>query len=84
MTTKNNWDWSTYFSLKNKYPDLRDRDASTIHKAQGSTHDTVYVDLDDLCTCTNPLTAARLFYVAVSRARKRVVFYGNLSKKYGG
>ena len=77
-------DWGTYFSLKNRYPDLRDRDASTIHKAQGSTHDTVYVDLDDLCTCTNPLTAARLFYVAVSRARKRVVFYGNLSKKYGG
>lgn len=79
-----NKDWMTYFALKGKYPDLRDRDAATIHKAQGSTHDTVYIDLDDLCTCTNPVTAARLFYVAVSRARNRVVFYGNLSKKYGG
>lgn len=77
-------DWETYFSLKGKYPDLRDRDAATVHKAQGSTHDTVYIDLDDLCTCTNPLTTSRLFYVAVSRARKRVVFYGKLSKKYGG
>lgn len=27
---------------------------------------------------------ARLLYVAVSRARKRVVFYGNLASKYGG
>src|SRR5690606_17803807 len=30
--------WNRYFHLKNTYPDLRPRDAATVHKAQGSTY----------------------------------------------
>jgi GTPase SAR1 family protein len=76
--------WRTFYALKNGFPDLRQRDAATTHKAQGSTYDTVFLDLDDLSTCRNPDQAARLLYVAFSRARRRVVCYGDLASKFGG
>ena len=76
--------WERYFHMKNTYPDLRQRDAATVHKVQGSSLDTVFIDADNISTCHQPNTAARLLYVAASRARMRVVFYGQLDKKYGG
>lgn len=76
--------WNRFFHLKNSYPDLRPRDAATVHKAQGSTYDTVFIDLGNLSTCHNPNLAARLLYVAFTRARSRVVLYGDLADKYGG
>jgi exodeoxyribonuclease-5 len=77
-------EWVTMYKLKQNYPDLRPRDAATVHKAQGSTYETVFIDLEDISTCPNPNVAARLLYVAFSRARSRIVLYGALSKKYGG
>lgn len=77
-------DWISYFELKNKHPDLRPRDACTVHKSQGSSYDTVFIDLDNLSTCTQPKLAARLLYVAVTRARQRIVMYGQLAGRYGG
>lgn len=79
--TKN---WKKYFHLKNTYPDLRPKDAITIHKSQGSTYDNVFIDLSNLSTCHNKNLAARLLYVAFSRASKRVFLYGDLAPKYGG
>lgn len=79
--TKN---WNRYFFLKGKIPDLRPRDAATVHKAQGSTYETVFVDVGNLSTCHLPQVVARLLYVGFSRARKRVILYGNLAEKYGG
>jgi exodeoxyribonuclease V len=76
--------WRMFYDLKNKYPDLRPRDAATVHKAQGSTYDTVFLDVDDLSTCRDSQMAARLLYVAFTRARKRVVLYGHLTPKFGG
>ena len=78
--TKN---WNRYFYLKNNFPDLRERDASTVYKAQGSTCHTVYIDLSDISMCHNANQVARMLYVAVSRATTRVVFYGQLKAKYG-
>lgn len=75
--------WSDFYHLKNFYPDLRQRDAATAHKAQGSTYRTVYIDLSDISTCHIAHMAARLLYVAVSRAKLRVAFYGDLAAKYG-
>ena len=46
--------------------------------------DTVYIDATDLSTCTQKEVAARLLYVAVTRAKKHVVFYGDLAQKFGG
>lgn len=77
-------DWPSYFKLKNEFPDLRPADASTVHKAQGSTYDTSFIDLGNISTCHNADQAARMLYVAFSRARKRVVLYGDLAPKYGG
>lgn len=77
--------WRVYYKLKEKYPDLRQRDARTVYKIQGSSiDDNVYIDAANLSTCHNPSQAARLLYVAVSRARKRVAFYDSLATKYGG
>lgn len=69
--------WIEYFRLKNEFADLRFAYASTVHKSQGSTFDTVYIDLTDLCICKDMNQLARMLYVAVSRATTRVVFYGN-------
>ena len=55
----------------------------TIHKAQGSTVNTVYIDCKDISTCRNPDTVARLLYVAATRATDRIVFLNNLAPKYG-
>lgn len=63
-------DWPNYFRLKELYIDLRHAEALTIHKAQGSTFDTVFVDTTSLYTCRNPNERRRLLYVACSRARK--------------
>lgn len=79
--TKN---WNRYFHLKNNYPDLRPRDAATVYKAQGSTYDDVFIDLGDLSACPNPNQAARMLYVAFSRARYRVFTFGNLADRFGG
>lgn len=76
--------WPAYFTLKNDYPDFRPREAATTYKAQGSTFDGVFIDLEDISTCRNADQAARLLYVGFSRARQRVLLYGNLASKFGG
>lgn len=76
--------WNRYFHLKNNYPDLRQRDASTVYKAQGSTYDVVFIDLGNISTCHIPAQVARQLYVAFSRARTRVFLFGQLASKYGG
>ncbi|MNO13140.1 exonuclease V subunit alpha [compost metagenome] len=75
--------WNRYYYLKNNFPDLRQRDACTSYKAQGSTMQTAYIDLTDFSTCKNPAQAARLAYVNVSRPTTRIVFYGELAPRFG-
>jgi energy-coupling factor transporter ATP-binding protein EcfA2 len=77
-------EWERYYYLKKTFPDLRPRDAATVHKAQGSTYDVVFIDIGDISSCHQPITAARLLYVAFTRAKNRVVLYGDLAQKYGG
>lgn len=75
--------WNRYFHLKNNFPDLRQRDACTSYKAQGSTMETAYIDLGDFNVCKNPAQAARLMYVNVSRPTTRIAFYGELAPRFG-
>jgi len=56
--------------------------ASTVHKAQGSTYDTVFINLKDLGKCPHPNTVARLLNVAYSRAKGKVYTYGELPIGY--
>lgn len=65
-------DWNLYFKLRESFIDLRHAEALTIHKAQGSTFDTVFVDVGSLFSCRNPNERRRLLYVACSRARNQL------------
>lgn len=63
---------------ENRWVDLRAAYACTINKAQGSTFDRVFIDLDDISKCNNGDTLARMLYVAVSRARYQVFLTGDI------
>lgn len=76
--------WSTYFKLKEFIADVRLADCSTVHKAQGSTYQNIFIDLDDLSICKSYETAARLLYVACTRATDHVYLYGELASRFGG
>ena len=66
--------WRKYFQLRDSFADIQNIFASTIHKSQGSTYDTVYVDLASLVNSKTLLndTKYRLAYVAITRASKTV------------
>ena len=58
--------------------DIRPAYACTINKSQGSTYQTVFIDLGDLACCRVPNQVARLLYVAISRAKTNIIFTGDL------
>lgn len=76
--------WSDHFAVKDQWADFRPLHASTVHKAQGATHETVFVDLEDIGQCHIAEDVARMLYVAASRPSKKLVFYGELPDKYRG
>ena len=68
--------WATYLSHQNLVFDLRRPFCTTIHKAQGSEFDTVYIAQDDIKKTIrggNYEQYARLMYVALSRAINKVI-----------
>lgn len=64
--------------VESRWVDLRAAYACTINKAQGSTFDRVFIDLDDIRRCNSGEQIARMLYVAVSRARHQVFLTGDL------
>lgn len=68
-----NW-WDKYFKLRDSFADVQYVFASTIHKLQGSTYETVYFDLSSLLNNRNLSKnfIFRLVYVAITRAKKCV------------
>jgi hypothetical protein len=64
--------------IETQWIDLRAAYACTINKAQGSTFDRVFVDLDDIRRCNSGDQIARMLYVGVSRARHQVFLTGDL------
>ena len=75
-------DWKPYFKVTQEWADLRPVHASTVHKAQGSTYDEVFVDLNNIGTNTRWQEVARLVYVAITRASDKVHIFGNLCMNY--
>lgn len=59
--------------------DLRSAFACTINKSQGSTYDSVFIDLDDVRRCNSGNQIARMLYVGISRARHHVYLTGDLA-----
>lgn len=78
----NQKDWDRYFWLKNTFPDLRQKDAATVYKAQGSTYETVFLDLKDIGKCKHADQVARMLYVGVSRPTTKLYLYGQLPDRY--
>ena len=64
-------------TIETTWIDLRAAYACTVNKAQGSTFDTVFIDLDDISRCNSADQLARMMYVAVSRARTHVYLTGD-------
>jgi hypothetical protein len=64
--------------MESQWIDLRAAYACTVNKAQGSTFDRVFIDLDDIRRCNSGDQIARMLYVAVSRARSNVYLTGDL------
>jgi hypothetical protein len=66
--------WDKYFKLRDFFSDVQYVFASTIHKLQGSTYETVYFDLSSLLNNRNLSKnfIFRLVYVAITRAKKCV------------
>lgn len=75
-----NADVHTATDIHETWIDVRHAYACTIHKSQGSTFNTVYIDLNDMKFIYKKdiNLFKRLFYVAVSRAKERVIFTGDV------
>ena len=66
--------WRQYYNLKNSFASVQYIYSATIHKLQGSTYDSAYIDLSDLAHShfiSNDMKY-RLAYVAITRARKNI------------
>ena len=65
-----------YANFKNSFAKLKRNTAITSHKAQGSTYNTVIVPVNDFAN-KNHKDANQLLYVAISRAKKKIIFVNN-------
>jgi len=73
--------WKRFFGLKEFFADLRPIHSNTITKSQGSTYNTVFIDLNDVAGNNKWYEIARLMYVAITRASHQVYFYGELPRR---
>jgi len=66
--------WEKFFAVKGFFADVKYTYAATIHKLQGSTYETVYIDLFALANNKriNMDQLYRLVYVAMTRASKDI------------
>lgn len=58
--------------------DLRWPYAVTVNKAQGSTFDTVFIDLDDIWKVNGFSRLSRMLYTAVTRPKNKIILTGNV------
>ena len=66
--------WKDFYDFSENFVVAKHLYSMTVHKAQGSTFEEVYIDYDDI-VAANPYTASRLLYVALSRAKSKVIIY---------
>lgn len=65
--------WAKWHRLKDLFSNLRYCYCITVHRSQGSTYETVLVDVDNILTNRRKDERRKLLYVAFSRASKRLV-----------
>lgn len=64
--------WKLFYDIKELFVDVKYTYASTIHKLQGSTYESVYIDLRQIENMSNKDMLFRLLYVAITRASSTV------------
>lgn len=67
--------WQKYYQEKSEYQTIKYAFASTVHKLQGSTFETAYIDMREMkkyYEFQEPEFIYRLMYVAVTRASKDI------------
>lgn len=70
----NRSNWKDFYNLKEAFCDLRPPFASTVHKAQGSTYESVFLDESTLRRFPGNRRFIRsLYYVSFTRASKRMI-----------
>jgi exodeoxyribonuclease-5 len=67
--------WREFWDLKNLFADLNYAYCLTIHKAQGSTFQDVFVDVPNTLINRNVRERNQLLYVAVTRAARRLFVF---------
>ena len=67
--------WREFWELKLLFHDVRYAYSLTIHKAQGSTFENVFVDVRDLYINRKTYERNQLLYVAVTRSAKRLFIH---------
>lgn len=65
-------EWEDFYTLKERFAEVDYAYAQTIHKAQGSTFESVFVDLRDTLACRPEEERQALVYVAVTRPARRL------------
>ena len=63
--------WKRYYDLRERFAQVDYAYATTVHRAQGSTYDTVFVDHRDVQVCNGDERRA-LLYVAVTRPARQL------------
>ncbi len=65
--------WKAFWAFKGKYTSVRPVHSMTVHKSQGQTFNTIFVQCKDLLNNHQGKERARLLYVATSRATTNLV-----------
>lgn len=76
MCKKGTLRWDKYWNLRKSYCNIDYGYATTAYKVQGSTYNTVYVDINDILL-TKPISSKRklqTIYTAITRAKNDVYF----------
>lgn len=67
--------WKNFWYFKQKFTPVRYSYCSTVHKIQGATLDTAFVDQNDILANKSTETALRCLYVACTRPKNSLVIY---------
>lgn len=65
--------WKEFYDFKSKFANCNYAYAITCHKSQGSTYDTVFVDINNISLNPNVEERNRIIYTAVTRAKNKVI-----------
>lgn len=63
--------WSKFYLLMNSFDDIGYNYAITAHKSQGSTYDSIYLDLTDLMKCPD---RKQIVYTALTRSKQAYIY----------